>query len=163
MNVLFRPSNNTNRNDSFDDLSQTLTNANQSRISGCSSFESSLESTTSEAVQPVQPLPAIAIQKIKQLADPQPAQSISPIIRRVISEYNANFNERFNAAVDEKFKTMHQTFSTRMTELQQTVRKDVPRNDPSIENASIDMENTILLSEYVLPNFSIISAHQLNR
>lgn len=140
--------------DSFDDLSQTMTDANQSRISGCSSFESSLESTTSEAVQP---LPAITIQEIQQLADPQPAVSISPIIRRLISECGPKFSEQVNAAFDERFRTI----ATQMTELQQTMRKDVPRNNPSFENASIDMENTILLSTYVLPNLSIELA-QLN-
>lgn len=122
-------------------MSRTI--ADQTKLSGCSSFESSLESTT---LEPVRPLPAI--KNMQRFADPQPSTSVSPIIRRVLSEFDIRVEERVAAAVN----TMMHTFVMPKTELQQTVQPDLPR--AATESDNIDLDNTILLSQYVLVNFA---------
>lgn len=151
---IFRSSSNTRikRIVSDEDLSQTMPDANQSRISGCSSFELSLESSTSAALQPVQPLPAIAINKFQHFANPQPV-AISPIIRRVLSELyekrEAERDAKRDAKLDAKLEMLQQTITAQMEHPNIRKRRSLPKNDPSIDNGSIEMENTILVSQYV--------------
>lgn len=134
--ILYYNDNFRTNNNSYEDLSQTLTDNNQTKVSGCSSLELSIESTTSEPVRPV-------LQKIQQFINVQQPASMSPLVRRVVNETLA---AAMNTGVfDEKIKTMFQTYTMPTTENQQTVQHDAPRSNPS--DSLEKLENTILLSQ----------------
>lgn len=140
MFYVYRTNNNIDDSaDLFDDSSRMIVN-NQMKISGCTSLDSSLESTASE---PVRPLPAI--KNLQQFTDPQPSTSVSPVVRRVLAEFK--LDDLVTAAINKGMNTMMQSFALPLvTKMPETLQQDVPRANP---RESLDLENTILLSQYV--------------
>lgn len=142
-NYGYRTNNNIDDSgDLFEDSSRTVDN-NQMKVSGCTSMDSSLESTASE---PVRPLPAI--KNLQRFADPQPSTSVSPVVRRVLAEFK--LDDLVTAAINKGMNTMMQSFALPlMAKIPETLQPDVSRAK-SCE--SLDLDNTILLSQYVLIN-----------
>lgn len=131
---------NCSRIDSFDDTKRLEIDNSHMKLSGCSSLESSLESTISEQA-PTLP----AIKNPNQFVNPQPSTSMSPMFRRVISEYTRNLKSNLREIVTETFEEKFKSFAV-PTLAEQAPRPtfDVLRTG-SIDNAAL--ETTILLSE----------------
>lgn len=137
MQFVFR-SNYHNRINSYDDLSQIMRKTNQTQGSG--SLEMTMESPIA---QPTRPLSAL--QDIQRFDNPQPSASISPIIRRVMSEFDLTFGRK-HTALDAKMEPMLHKTST--FQLHQTTMQDVA-NAVRVNSRPL-FERTISLPAYVM-------------